>query len=270
MKSKYKWTIAVIGIIIVLYFIIVPGLNTERMDIVGSTSVQPLAEELVESYMGDKTGLKVNVQGGGSGMGIRSANQDIADIGMSSKDLSDSEKKGMTLVELGKEGIVIGVNNNNLVEDLSKDQLQSIFNGTTRNWKEVGGQDLEIHVISREDGSGTRSAFESLVMKDSDVKDDAIIQSSTESVKQAVASDPGAIGYMSYAHMSDDVKSISVGGVSVSENTIVDGSYDLQRPFLFIINGEPSGEVQKFLDWIKSPKGQDIIKNEKIIPSNGG
>ena len=145
MKSRYKWVIGIIIAIIVLCLLIVPGLNVQRMDIVGSTSVQPLAEELADAYMANQSNLKISVQGGGSGMGIRSTHQGITDIGMSSKELDSSDKENITEVELGKEGIVVGVNNGNNISDLSSDQIRDIFNGNITNWEEVGGKNQEIH-----------------------------------------------------------------------------------------------------------------------------
>ncbi|MDD3408410.1 MAG: substrate-binding domain-containing protein [Methanobacteriaceae archaeon] len=180
MKSKYKWIIGIIIVIIIALLLVVPGMNVQRMDIVGSTSVQPLAEELADAYDTNHSDIKISVQGGGSGMGIRSTHQGIADIGMSSKELDSSDKQNITEVELGKEGIVIGVNNGNNISDLSSSQIKGIFNGNITNWKEVGGPDQEIHVITREEGSGTRDAFTSLIMDKSDIMYSAIVQSSTE------------------------------------------------------------------------------------------
>ena len=243
-----------------------PGTNYERVDIVGSTSVQPLAEKLADSYMESHEGVRIYVQGGGSGMGIRSTNQGLTDIGMSSKELSSDERKNITEVPIGKEGIVIAVSNQNNISKLSIEQIRNIFNGNITNWKEIGGKPGEIHVITREEGSGTRSAFESIVMEDTKIKNSAVVQSSTESVKQSVASDPDAIGFVSFAHMSNDVKAVAVDGISPSEETIYNGKYPLQRPFLFLVKGTPTGEVEKFLEWVKSPEGIEIIKEEKIIP----
>ena len=133
--------------------------------------------------------------------------------------------------------------------------------------EEVGGVDLEIHVITRESGSGTRSAFESLIMgKSTKIKPDAIVQSSTESVKQAVRQDPGAIGFVSLARMSSDVKALEIDGIAPSEESVSDGSYSLQTPFIFIVKGEPKGIVKEFIDFTLSPEGQAIVKGEKVVP----
>ena len=267
MDSKYKGVIIIILAVVLAYLLINPTLNYERIDIVGSTSVQPVVEKLANAFMENHSDVRINVQGGGSGMGIRSTEQEIADIGMSSKELSENEKKEITGIEIGKEGIVISVNNENNISGLTINQIRDIFNGNIRNWKEVGGKDLPIHVITREEGSGTKSAFESIVMDGTKIKSDAVVQSSTESVKQSVASDPGAIGFVSLAHMSNDVKTLLVDGVEPSEETIVNGEYELQRPFLLLIKGEEVGLIKEFLDWVKSPEGAKIIKEENIIPT---
>ena len=268
MNSKLKIIIIVVIAIILAYVMINPTENHERIDVVGSTSVQPLAEKLAGEFMKTHSGIKIYVQGGGSGMGIRSTDQGLADIGMSSKSLSDDEKQNITEVKIGKEGIVIAVSNQNNVNELSIEQIRDIFNGKITNWEEVGGSPGPIHVVTREEGSGTRSAFESIVMDGTKIVNTAIVQSSTESVKQSVASDTSAIGFVSFAHMSNDVKALSVDGVSPSDETITSGEYSLQRPFLFLIKGEIAGDVKTFLDWVKSPQGREIIKEEKIIPAN--
>jgi phosphate transport system substrate-binding protein len=267
MNSKFKGIIIIVIFVILAYLLINPGANYERIDLVGSTSVQPLAEKLAENFTKSHENIRIYVQGGGSGMGIRSTEQNLADIGMSSKELSSNEKDNITEITIGKEGIVIAVSNQNNITDLSIEQIRDIFNGNITNWKDVGGNEGEIHVITREEGSGTRSAFESIVMDDTKIKNDAIVQSSTESVKQSVVSDPKAIGFVSFAHMSDDVKAISVDRVDPSEETIANGEYSLQRPFLFLVKGEPTGIVKEFLDWVKSPEGTKIIENDKIIPA---
>jgi len=267
MDSKYKGVIIIILAIALAYLLFNPGSNYERIDIVGSTSVQPVAEKLAIAFMENRSDVRINVQGGGSGMGIRSTQQGIADIGMSSKELSQDEKKDITEIEIGKEGIVIAVSTENDISDLTIEEIRGIFNGSIKNWKELGGKDLPIHVITREEGSGTRSAFESIVMSKTKIKSDAIVQSSTESVKQAVASDPGAIGFVSLAHMSDDVKALLVDGVKPSEETIANGEYELQRPFLFLIKGAETAIVKEFLIWIKSPAGAKIIEDANIVPT---
>ncbi|MDR0911397.1 MAG: phosphate ABC transporter substrate-binding protein [Methanobrevibacter sp.] len=271
MKKNNKIIIvAVIVIIAIAALVFANNGSASTIDVVGSTSVQPVIEKLAEIYQNSHKDVKINVQGGGSSLGIKSAQEGTANIGTSSKELKDDEKKGLTEYVIGQDGIVIAINNENPVSDLTKEQLKGIYSGKITNWKELGGLDEEIHLITREDGSGTLDAFESIVMgKDTKIKSDAIVQSSTEAVKQSVKQDPAAIGFVSYAHMSSDVKALSVGGISPSDETIADGTYELQRPFILLVKGTPTGEVKEFIDWIMSPEGTKILKDEKIVKNNG-
>jgi len=266
-----KYIIGIILAIIVIigaYMVFAPGNQQEKISIAGSTSVQPVAEKLAQKYMETHPDVKINVQGGGSSVGIKSAQDGTADIGTSSKELNADEKKGLNEYLIGKDGIVIAVNTKNSVSDLTEDQVKDIFSGKIKNWKEVGGVNAPINVLTREDGSGTRKAFEEIVMgKDTKIKSDAIVQSSTEAVKQAVAQDPNAIGYISLAHMSSDVKALKIGGITPSEQTVSDGSYKIQRPFLFLTKGEPKGVIKEFIDWVLGPEGQAIVKEEKVVPA---
>ncbi|AGN17318.1 phosphate ABC transporter substrate-binding protein [Methanobrevibacter sp. AbM4] len=270
MKKNTKRIILVIVIILVLagaYLAINSG--SSKVEIVGSTSVQPVAEKLVEKYKETHPDTQINVQGGGSSVGIKSAQDGTADIGTSSKALKDNESQGLTQIPLGQDGIVIAVNTKNSVDGVTSEQLKDIFSGKITNWKEVGGSDGKINVIRREDGSGTLDAFESIVMgKDTKIKSDAVVQSSTEAVKQSVKTDENAIGFVSYAHMSSDVKALKIDGVSPSDDTIADGSYKLQRPFLFLVKGTPNQATQDFLNFVNSSEGQKVLKDEKIVQAS--
>ncbi|MGL4669692.1 MAG: phosphate ABC transporter substrate-binding protein [Methanobacteriaceae archaeon] len=266
MQKKYLIGIVVVVVIAIGVFMAIGGSTGPKIDIVGSTSVQPVAEKLVEEYKKSNPDVKINVQGGGSSVGIKSANDGTADIGTSSKELKTNESKGLTTYELGNDGIVVAVNKQNTISSLSNDQLKDIFSGKITNWKELGGSDSKINLITREEGSGTLDAFQNIVMgKDTKIKEDATVQSSTEAVKQSVVQDPNAIGFVSFAHMSDDVKAISINGVAPSEATISDGTYELQRPFLFIVKGEAKEDVKAFIDWVMGPEGSKILMEEKIV-----
>ncbi len=270
MKKNTKRIILVIVIILVLagaYLAINSG--SSKVEIVGSTSVQPVAEKLVEKYKETHPDAQINVQGGGSSVGIKSAQDGTADIGTSSKALKKNESQGLTQIPLGQDGIVIAVNTENSVDGVTSEQLKDIFSGKITNWKEVGGSDGKINVIRREDGSGTLDAFESIVMgKDTKIKSDAVVQSSTEAVKQSVKTDENAIGFVSYAHMSSDVKALKIDGVSPSDDTIADGSYKLQRPFLFLVKGTSNQATQDFLNFVNSSEGQKVLKDEKIVQAS--
>ncbi|KZX15477.1 phosphate-binding protein PstS 1 precursor [Methanobrevibacter cuticularis] len=270
MNSKYIiGIIAIIAIIGVAAFTFTSDGSASKIDIVGSTSVQPVAEKLAETYQASHPDVKINVQGGGSSVGIKTVQDGSSNIGTSSKDLKADEKKGLNEYVLGNDGIVMAVNTQNSVKDLTTEQLKDIFSGKITNWKEVGGSDATINIITREEGSGTLDAFESIVMgKDTKIKSDAIVQSSTEAVKQSVKQDPNAIGFVSFAHMSDDVAALNIDGVAPSESAIADGTYKLQRPFIFLVKENPTGQIKEFIDWVMGPEGSKIIAEEKIVKAS--
>ncbi|MGZ7119683.1 MAG: phosphate ABC transporter substrate-binding protein [Methanobacterium sp.] len=266
MDLKYKIGIAVAIIIIIIYFLFIPSSGYERIQIAGSTSVQPVAEKLAEEFQKTHPKVKINVQGGGSSLGISSVSQGITQIGTSSIELTPKQKQGLNEYIIGKDGIVIAINNANNFNNLNYTQIKDIFSGKTKNWKEIGGPDLEIHVITRESGSGTRSAFENLIMGSEKIRNDAIVQSSTGAVKQAVEQDPGAIGFISLSNLNNEVKALKVNGIAPSEQTVSNGSYSLQSPFIFLVKGEPNGIVKEFIDFTLSPEGQSIVKSQKVVP----
>lgn len=273
MNSKY-----IIGIIVVLVIIVgafmVFASSGSKVTIVGSTSVQPLAESLATAYMKENPNVKVTVQGGGSAVGITSVNQGTANIGTDSAALNSSNGgAGLTQYNLGQDGVVPIVNNKNSVSGLTKTQLKGIFDGNITNWDQVGGSDANITVIVREEGSGTRTAFQSLVLgkeangTETPFVKTAIVQTSTSAVQQAVSQDPNAIGFISYADSTNKTKNLSVNGVVASEATIADGTYIIQRPFLFLVKGTPDKATQDFLNWVFGPQGKAIIAAAKIVNS---
>lgn len=273
MKKNTKIIIIIVISIIALAGILFVngGSNSgsTTIDVFGSTSVQPVAEKLAETYQSKHQNVKLNVQDGRSSVGMKSAQNGTADIGTVFKELKDDEKKGLTEFTLGQDGIVIAVNTANGVNDLSKEQLKDIYSGKITNWKEVGDSNAPIHLITREEGSGTLYAFKSIVLgKNTKMKSDAVFQSSTEAVKQSVKQDPDAIGFVSYAHMGDDVKSLSIGGISPEYKTIADGSYELQRSFILLVKRTLNGDVKEFIDWIMSAEGTKILEEEKIVKSS--
>lgn len=270
MDTKYIIGIIVVLIVIVGAYLVLGGGGDgqEKITIVGSTSVQPAAEALATEYMKKNPDVKITVQGGGSSVGIKSVQDKTADIGTTSKNLKEEESKGLTQWELGKDGIAIVVNKENKVSGLTLEQIKGIFSGEITNWNEVGGSDGEINVIVREEGSGTRDAILEMVLGSKDAKfvKEAIVQSSTEAVQQAVAQDPNAIGFISYAAVKDS-KALKVDNVAPTVETILDGTYKIQRPFIFLVKGEPTGAVKAFIDWANGPEGQEILKSEKVVPT---
>lgn len=247
-----------------------------KVVIAGSTSVQPLSEELATAFMKDNSGITVEVQGGGSGQAAVALKDGIADIGALSRDVKD-EEKGTIIKEyiIAKDGVALIANNDVAVSDLSLAQIKDIFTGKITNWKEVGGKDEAITVVSREEGSGTRGAFTELTgvsVKDSAGNDvdsttkTAIVQPSTGAALQAVGTTPGAIGYVSMEALDNSVKSLTVEGVAVSKETVLDGTYAISRPFVYGVTSKVSEAAQSFIDFVMSDQGQALIEKNGFIP----
>lgn len=236
------------------------------INIAGSTSVQPLSEELGQIFMEANPDVKINVAGGGSGAGIKAAQEGTADIGASSRELKDEEKDTVHEITIAKDGIAVIVNPANEITGLTMEDVKKIFLGEVKNWKEVGGKDAPITVITREDGSGTRGAFEEIVLGGEPTFAQAAVQNSTGAVKTAVAADPNAIGYASMGAVKDaqDVKAVNIEGVEATEENVKAGAYKISRPFLYLTKGEPQGVVKAFIDWVLSDEGQSIVAEEYI------
>lgn len=245
--------------------------------LVGSTSVTPVAEKLAHEFMKNNTDVSIDIQGIGSSAGIKSTKDFIADIGMSSRNLKEEEKTwGLKEYEIAYDGISIVVNPSNGVDNLSKEEISNIFSGKIKNWKEVGGIDADILVVSREAGSGTRGAFEALMdltqknemgKKLSIVKLDALIAEGNGAVKANVASKENSIGYISLSYIDETVKSLDVDKVEVSVENIVNGTYKVSRPFLMLSNGEETNLQKTFIEFVLSDEGQEVVA-EKLIPIN--
>jgi phosphate transport system substrate-binding protein len=237
--------------------------------VAGSTSVQPYAEILAEEYMVLNPGSEIDIQGGGSSAGITAAQTRSADIGMSSRALKE-EEKSLWYVEIARDGLVLIVNPKNPIQNLTLEQVCDIYTAKITDWSQLGGQKSRINIIAREEGSGTRSAFAELVMKKAEITPKAIVQDSNGAVRQLVADDPNAIGFISLGLVNDKVKALHLDGIEATRENIMNGSYSLSRPFLFVTNGEPTGLAKKFIDFTLSLEGQKLLSNEGLIPSAEG
>ena len=242
----------------------------------GSTSVQPLSEELAAAFMDANPGITVEVQGGGSGQGIKAIQEKIADLGALSREVKEEEKSAVTKeFVIAKDGVAVIVNPETKVENLTIEQIKKIYTGEIKNWKEVGGDDAPIVVVSREEGSGTRGAFTEItkvMTKDAagqeidNTTKDALVQGSTGAVMQTVATTPNTIGYVSLGSLGDTVKAVKVENVAPSEETVLSGEYKISRPFVYAAGGELSEAAQKFVDFVLSAEGQKIVEESGFIP----
>ena len=235
----------------------------------GSTSMKNVIAALTEGFAEVEPGVTVSYDPTGSGAGITGAADKTLDIGLSSRALKDDEKADVDGTTIALDGIAIIVNNASKVEDLTVDQLKQMFTGEITNWSEVGGDDGEIVLVGREAGSGTRDGFESIV----DVKDSckyAQELTATGAVISAVEANPLAIGYASLSAVGDTVKMVTVGGVECSEETVKDGSYEVQRPFVFVTNKSVtlSEQAQAFFDFATSADAADLIRTAGAVPVN--
>ena len=245
------------------------GGNKEAVATDGSTSMNKVIGALGEAFEAE-SGITVTYNATGSGAGIQAVQEGRCDIGLASRNLKDEEKEnGLEGTILAYDGIAIIVNPQNPVSDLNVESIAKIYTGEIKNWKEVGGNDAEIVLIGREAGSGTRDGFESITDTEDKCKYRQEL-TSTGDVITTVASNPNAIGYASLASVKDTVKSITVGGVAASEETIKNGSYVVQRPFVLVTKKDTalSESAQKFFDYITSQAANDIISAAGVVPAN--
>jgi phosphate transport system substrate-binding protein len=236
--------------------------------VAGSSSVGPHVDRgtnLSNAFAAAYPNIQVDVSISDSGTGIKSVEAGTCDVGMSSRALTASDGADLAGTVIAYDGIAIIVAPGNKVTDLTKQQITDIFAGTIKNWKDVGGSDASITVFQREASSGTRSAFNSLVMGTTNVTTDALQASNTLNMIQSVKGNPNAIGYCSFGEMSPDVKAIQVGGVTITPATIKDKSYAIQRPFLLVTKGTATGAAKAYIDFVLSPKGQDILALDNLV-----
>jgi phosphate transport system substrate-binding protein len=263
-KPKSAWRLLV-ALLVCLIAVSGCARSTGGITLAGSTSVQPFADMLAEEYMTLHPTEHVNVQGGGSSAGIEAALSGAAQIGMSSRDLKGDETK-LVRIEIARDAIAVVVHPSNPVRDLSLEQVRGIFSGKVRRWSEVGGPDRPIVVVTREEGSGTRSAFQDLVLSANVAVDPgALVQDSNGAVRQLVSNDPSAVGYVSLGLVNEQVKSVSLDGVQATTANIQAGKYKLVRPFLFVLKAEPEGSTKAFIDYVLGADGQKSLAHEGLL-----
>lgn len=237
----------------------------------GSTTVQPLAELLAEGYESTHSDVVIIVQGGGSSVGIKSIANGTADIGMASREIKDSEyeeNRELVVHTIARDGIAIVICPGDCPTSLTMSQIRSIFAGHITNWSEVGGPNTAITVVAREEGSGTRAAFEEMVMEDEFIALNAILQPSNGAVRTTVAHTPGSIAFLSFGYLDSSTVPVSVDGADPTSANAVNGSYPVVRPLNMVTQGQPGGVVASWLAFIMSDEGQEIVAAEGYLPIN--
>ena len=224
----------------------------------------PFTEKLAEHFMIDHPSTVVDVQGGGSTAGIQACLNRTVHIGMSSRQLKDKE---MVLNEIiiCYDGISVVVHPRNPIKELSLKEISDIFHGKITNWNQLGWVNRKIDAITREEGSGTRGSFEDLVMKSQDIDDGIMVQDSNGSVKEIVATDPYAIGYISLGLVDQRVKALAIDGVIPTVKHIKSKQYKIVRPFLYLTNGALDEFTKPFVTFVLSKEGQNVLKKEGLV-----
>ena len=257
----------IVFLLLVLFSMNLTGCARRRsITMAGSTAFLPFAEELAEEYMKKNPGVNISVQGGGSAVGVQTALNGTAQIGMADLVTLPPEADKLKKFVAAKDGICLVVHPSNKIENLTTEQVRAIYSGEIKNWKEIGGIDKFITVVSREAGSGTRSSFEDLMLKGLKLAGDAVIGDSNGTVRETVINDPNAIGYISHGVVNEKVKALKIDGIPPTYENAISGKYKLVRPIYLMIRTESETQVKGLLDYILGPEGQKTIQEQGLIP----
>ena len=241
--------------------------DTTTISISGSTSVGPLMEKIQEKYEEENNNVTLEIQQNGSGAGIKDVISGISEIGMSSRELKDEEKGSVQGTTVAYDGIALLVNPENPVKNISLEDVKKIYTGEITNWKEIGGDDAPIVVVSREEGSGTRDAFQEIVGYESEeLLKDATISDGSGAVKTTVAGNKNAIGFASFEYIDNTVSALNINDVEPTADNVKSGDYKLSRPFILVTKeGALTENGQKLIDFVLSSEGQQIVEENKLI-----
>ena len=240
------------------------GKRREGITLAGSTAFQPFAEKLADQYMTTHPEVAIDIQGGGSALGIQSAQSGAAQIGMADLVKLPKEADALKSMVVARDGIAVVLNPANAVTGLTLEQVRGIFSGAVKNWKEVGGADHAIAVISREAGSGTRSSFEQIIGGVT-LTDDALIQDSNGTIRETVANDANAVGYLSHGLINEKIKPVTVDGFSCVEKDIKSGDYKLVRPVFLVYKDDVSPACKAFLEYLLTAEAQELLHQNGLI-----
>lgn len=263
-----------IGATVVALFLGAQGVWAENLVINGSTTVLPIAQKVSEAYMKENPGVRISISGGGSGNGIKAIIDGTTDVGMSSRFIKESEVK--LAVERGAypvpfavayDCIVPVVHPSNSVSNITLEQLKAIYEGKLTNWKDLGGPDREVVVISRDTSSGTYEVWNKKVLQGARVFPRALLQASNGAVVQAVSRNQNAIGYVGLGYIDATLKALKVGGVAGSIETTLNGTFPISRPLFMFTSGWPEGQTAAFLNYMIHPaKGQKLASEIGFVP----
>lgn len=250
-----------------------PAVAATTVVIKGSTTVLPIAQVALEAYMKAHPGVNISLSGGGSGEGIKALIDRSTDIANSSREIKDKEaasarEKGISPVEhvVAIDAIVPIVHPRNKVKGLTLDQLSQIYQGKITNWKEVGGDDLPIVVVSRDSSSGTYESWGHLLLNGAKVTPKAQLQASSGAVVQTISKNRYAIGYIGLGYLNRSVQGLTVNGIQASSQTVLAKTYPIARPLYMYTAGQPKGEVSGFISYVLSPAGQKLVEKEGFVP----
>ncbi len=260
-------------LIMIILASMLSSLRAEKITLEGSTTLLPIAQKASEVYMKKNPGMEVVVKGGGSGIGITSLIDGVCDIATASRAIKEKElnlarKKGRELKGniVAMDGIAVIVHPSNPLENITKETLQKIYTGKIKNWKELGGKDMKIIVVSRDSSSGTFEFFTEFVLDKKRTTPSAVMQASNQGVLNFVVQTPGAIGYIGQGYISEKVKVLKFEGIEPTVDNILKNKYKLARPLYMYTLSNPSKKVVDFINFVKSPEGQKIVEEEGFIP----
>ncbi|MDL2267334.1 phosphate ABC transporter substrate-binding protein [Desulfovibrio sp. OttesenSCG-928-G15] len=276
MKLTTFWTrkaLASLGLAL-LFFGSSHAIAAEEINISGSTTVLPVMQKAGEAFMAANPGITLSISGGGSGSGIKALNEGLCQIAMSSRDIKKTEmelgtKNGVTAVRtaIAVDALIPVVHPENTVKNLSAAQLKDIYAGRITNWKEVGGKDGKIVVVSRDTSSGTYETWAEIIMQKGKVTPNALLQASNGTVVQTVSGNKRAIGYIGFGYLTDSLKKLDVDGIEATPQTALAKQWPIARELYVFTNGKPEGAVKKLLDYMLDPqKGQKAVREVGYIP----
>lgn len=281
---KIRRIILILVAIIVIFMLVACDTKSENKDteglsgkltMSGSTTVLPIAQACAEEFMNINPNVNISVRGGGSSIGVKDIMAGTVEIGNASRDakekeISKAKESGINLYQniVANDGIAVIVHPKNTINNLTLEQIQAIYTGKITNWKELGGPDMNIVVISRDTSSGTYEVFYEIAMKKQNIFPSCIMVASNNAAVTSVKTTPGAIAYSGLGYLTSSIKPIQINGVDPTIKNILTGEYPVSRKLNMYTNGKPQGITKSFMDFILSPQGQKIVENQGFIKVN--